>query len=204
MNHRLVWNVEINGDLPLDFQALPQEEAEILRWEARFFWNDNSIITLYGLSNELLDLTRYQIKQRYDLYYVHPTKTFNIKERRHELLYKPLLEKNLHCLGFGKKINLLDASPEAILPGIFPATTKQLLEIAQFESKKMHVEKVALIHKFPTTPPIKLELARLIIAGNVFFSVCIEGRSQELVTILSKRLLNEPISCDYVHFLQQI
>ena len=66
------------------------------------------------------------------------------------------------------------------------------------------VKKEAFIYKFATTPKIKIELSRIEVQNQVYFCVCIEGRSQPLVEIISQHLLDEAISSDYIRFLKKI
>lgn len=200
---RLVWNFEIDPEDLIDFTAFPQEESDSLRWEIRYFWPADTHITLYGLGEEFLDLSRYQIKQRVDVYHLIGEGYYNIKDRRDQLLYKPLLEEKGGCQGFGHKTNLLEQAPEDLLSGEPALTVREMLAKVQQESRMIRVDKVALKYKFPLNPTIKLELARLSIADQRFFSVCIEGRSQLLVSRLSQLLMRQNISCDYVRFLKQ-
>jgi len=204
MKHRLVWNFSIDDDNPLDIGQLPEEDGEALRWEARYFWPENEDIILHGLNSSYLDLTRYTLKHRPDAYYLLADSPYNIKQRRGEILYKPLMEKRDACLAFGKKLNLYEHASEQTLPGIPAITAAELLESIQQQGRIISAEKSALVYKFASKPGIKLELARLTIAGRVFFTACVEGRSYKLVNLISKHLLNQQISCDYVTFLKQI
>ncbi|ASQ47250.1 hypothetical protein [Legionella clemsonensis] len=193
MNQRLVWNFEINAVPLLDIKTLSNHERENIKWEARYFWSHHEIICLTGLDDSFLDLSRYDIKHREDYYLLLPGNNYNIKRRREELQYKPLLQKQDNICGFGKKIDLYRDSPSADLQ----------VETLSKKSKQINVSKVAFIYKFPTTPSVKLELARLLVKEKIFFSACIEGRSQFLVTHMAKHLLPDQVSCDYVSFLKQ-
>lgn len=204
MNHRLVWNFNMDDDKPLDLGQLPDEEPASLRWEARYFWRHDEDVTIHGLERNCLDLSAFKLKQRRDAYFLLPDKPYNIKKRRGEILYKPLMEKKNACLAFGKKINLYECPAHQVLPGTPAVCAADLLEAIQRQGQEVQVEKTAMIYRFETSPPIKLELARLNIANTIFFSVCVEGRSQTLVSLISKHLLNQQISCDYVTFLKQI
>ncbi|KTD21005.1 Uncharacterised protein [Legionella lansingensis] len=195
MNQRLIWNFEINPQPPLDLNALATSEEDKIKWEARFFWPENTIIVLTGLPANCLDLTKYQIKKREDQYLLLPGCDYNIKRRRGQLLYKPQLQCTDNIRGYGKKINLNEDGLGQLL------IENQRLSIL---TNEITVCKIALIHEFPTEPTIKLELARLEVAQKIFFSACIEGRSQNLVEQISKHLLGNEVSCDYVSFLQKI
>ncbi|KTD07958.1 hypothetical protein [Legionella jamestowniensis] len=193
MNQRLVWNFEINTTPLLDIKSLPHYEKEDIKWEARYFWSHHEIICLTGLDDSFLDLRQYEIKHREDHYLLLTDNDFNIKKRREELQYKPLLQEQDNIRGFGKKIDLYHASsPVDLQP-----------DMLHKKGKQVTVCKITLIHKFPTVPSVKLELARLCIQDNVFFSTCIEGRSKTLVTHIAKHLLPGHVSCDYVSFLKQ-
>lgn len=203
MSKRLVWNFEISCDNLLALDRLPLVGRDELRWEARFFWPDDTIITLNGLDKHFLLLSNYQVKHREDCYLLLPNCTYNIKRRRSELLYKPLLEKTTFC-GYSKKINLNEYPSDALLPGSDNLLAADLLNKLQTHSQEIEVIKEALVYKLSTAPTIKLELARLELDERIFFSVCIEGHSQLLVTTIANHLLKGQISCDYVNFLQQI
>ncbi|MDP1603593.1 MAG: hypothetical protein Q8M03_10050 [Legionella sp.] len=203
MNKRLVWNFEINNEPPLDFSSLPEDDSEEIRWEARYFWGSDTIITLHGLDDKFFNIALFESKERRDRYYLLPNLDYNIKVRRDELFYKPLLIKERACQAFGKKINLSTHPASDTLPGLPAITVDKLLDLINTESENVYVEKVALIYKFDTNPRIKLELARLKIADTIYFSACIEGRSKQLVTLISKHVFPKTPTGDYVHFLKE-
>lgn len=202
MNQRLVWNFEINNEQPLDCSHL-HDQKEDLRWEVRYFWPEHTIISLQGLDENFLDLSSYDVKHREDYYLLLADSTLNIKLRRTELLYKPLLSKTLNLYGYGKKINLTNYPANHLLPATDNFTATELVIKLENQAQKIQVSKEALIYKFSTQPTIKLELARIRIKEKNYFSVCIEGRSQLLVARIANHLLQEQISCDYVNFLKQ-
>ncbi|KTD31390.1 MULTISPECIES: hypothetical protein [Legionella] len=202
MNTRLVWNFEIDHHNILHLQHLSTPREDI-HWEARYFWPSNTTITLHGLDSSFLSLSNYKIKYRQDCYLLLPSTHFNIKQRRMQLLYKPLLEESGILRGYGKKINLEDCLDNEILPGTGGLSVSALLTQLRQNKKEIPVEKEVLIYKFPTAPTIKLELARLTIAEQIFYSVCVEGKSKVFVSSIAKHLLAEQVSCDYVSFLKQ-
>lgn len=203
MNKRLVWNFEICDEHPLDLTNMTPEEPSLWRAEIRYFWEENATIVLHGLDKHFLNLALYKIKERRDLYYLLPNHDYNIKERRSELLFKPLMQDSVGLQEFAKKINLSQSGPKDILPGFLPIATGKLLELVANESIRVYVEKTALIYKFATEPGIKLELARLTIADKCYFSACLEGRSKNLVTLINKQLFKNETASDYVHFLKK-
>ncbi|ARG98547.1 hypothetical protein [Legionella micdadei] len=203
MNTRLVWNFEIENDNMLNLQNLKAAREEI-RWEARYFWPSNTTITLHGLDHHFLSLSNYETKHRQDCYSLLPKSNFNIKRRRMQMLYKPLLKESGMLRGYGKKINLEDYPDNEILPGTDGLSAPALLAQLKNNKRDIEVEKDALIYKFASEPIIKLELARLTIAEQIFYSACIEGKSKTLVSSIAKHLLGERVSCDYVNFLKQI
>ncbi|MDX1836377.1 hypothetical protein DIZ81_01895 [Legionella taurinensis] len=203
MKKRLVWNFEIDPTHAEQFPTLVPAAKESLRWEARYFWTENDIAVLNGLSDYYLDLTRYESKHREDTYHLLLPFDFNIKVRRGELLYKPLLDQTPLLLGFGKKIPLHEQPSEAVLPGTDGLSARQLLELIEKGSQLITVEKDALIHQLTHEPTIKLELSRLKLGSRIFFSACLEGRSQALVQALARHLFPDLKPCDYVRFLKQ-
>lgn len=204
MNKRLVWNFEINDEHPLDLTSMTSEEPSLWRAEIRYFWMDDTNIVLHGLNDSFLNLAIYKIKERKDIYYLLPNHDYNIKERRGELLFKPLMQDTHGLQEFAKKINLSQYSSQQTLPGLFPCNTGDLLKLANDDGSRVYVEKTAVIYQFATEPTIKLELARLTIADKYYFSTCLEGRSKNLITLINKHLFKNETPSDYVHFLKKI
>lgn len=204
MKIRLAWNFEIDSTNLFDLQNLYDIDIrEELHWEARYFWSPETIIVLHGLDDRFSFLSHYEAKHRQDCYSLLPDANFNIKNRRMQLLYKPLLQEVGQLRAYGKKINLAQYPYNEILPGTKGLHAADLLAELHVKQKTIQVEKDALIYKFPSEPTIKLELARLIISQQVYYSACIEGKSKTLVANLAEHLLGSQISCDYVNFLKQ-
>lgn len=202
MNKRLVWNFEINLNNNRELDNLISQEKESIRWEARFFWPENSIITLYNLDLELLNLAHFKIKERSDEYYLIPEQSLNIKKRRNEFIYKPLLKEEKGIAGFGEKINIMTTSHEQILPGTPSLKAETMIQFLQ-HSQAISVKKTVFIYKFKCSPTIKLELSRLWVNQNIYYSASVEGRSYPLVSQISHALLPKADFCDYVTFLKK-
>ena len=109
MNKRLVWNFEVSDSKNLDFHRLYDEKDEI-RWEARYFWPEKTIIILHGLDERFLALSNYEIKHRQDCYILLPDSPYNIKQRRLNYSINPIQEEGI--LGAMVKIDLADYSPK--------------------------------------------------------------------------------------------
>lgn len=199
---RLAWNFELMDSKPFDFAGLALHEADVVRWESRFFWADKTPIGLYHLPAYFLDLSRCQIKKREDTYFLLDGYDYNIKKRRDELVYKPLVESKKQYFGFGKKIDLSNLMPGEMLLGTPPISAHELMTLVE-SARQITVTKTALIYKLPTQPTIKLELARLLVGTSCYFSVCLEGRSYELISELSSLLIQSAEACDYVNFLKK-
>lgn len=195
MTDRLVWNFEWTTAKPLLEVDLPLQEKEELKWEKRCFWSGEEIIVLNATNPGLLILSQYEQKNKEDEYYLLPHEEYNIKQRRDELLYKPLIKKTKQLLGFAAKINLSEHKDKKL---------QNLRERALTQAHVIKVKKEALIYRFPDSPGIKLELARLEINQQIYFTACVEGRSRKWVETLSKHLLGPYVSCDYVSFLKRI
>ena len=202
MNKRLVWNFEISTESPLQLPRANCIDENKTHWESRFFWPDNERIVLRGLNDTHRELSRYQVKHREDCYFLLPTTDYNIKIRHEQLSYKPVLMKKPCAIAYGKKIKLAEWPTNEPLPGCTEKNTAALMERIQREGKKINVEKEALIYTFETTPPIKLELAWLHVAGNGYFSTSIESRCMEYVESMSRQLLGDVVTRDYVSFLK--
>lgn len=201
-NHRLMWNFELAAGQPLVMESIPHYPTDIIRWETRFFWPELQCITLHGLSGDFLDLANYEFKNRTDSYYLLPDGDLNLKKRREELIYKPLINTDDGCFGYGKKVDLLSETPTELVLADPVLTVAELINKLRAEGQLIHVEKTVAKCKLPTQPAIKLEFARLNIRGEVFFSFCVEGRSLELVKYLRNHLIKGAIACDYIHFLR--
>lgn len=198
-NQRLAWNFEFTPKASLPLADLVDKKDEQLKWEIRYFWPDNEPIILNTIDNSLLELANYKQKHREDDYYLLPSQNYNIKKRRDRLLYKPLLKQTNHAVGYGPKIILERTQDQPTPPEL-----QEIMQQVEQEGIEVSVKKDALIYKCPTKPKVKIELARLEVRQKIYFSVCIEGRSLRLVEMISKHLLDEPISCEYVTFLKNL
>ncbi|CAM3068132.1 Uncharacterised protein [Legionella steigerwaltii] len=199
MNQRLVWNFEFTPKASLPLSTFIDEKNETLKWEKRYFWPDSETIILNTIDSSLLDLANYKQKHKEDYYYLLPGHNYNIKKRHEQLLYKPLLQHANHAAGFGAKIILTPLQEQPL-----PADLQEIIHHVETEGVGVYVKKEAFIYKFPTTPTIKIELARLEVLHQIYFSLCIEGKSLRLVETISKHLLDGPVSCEYVTFLKNL
>lgn len=203
-NERLIWNFEFTSSKKVDFSTLTDNAKDELKWEQRYFWPHDQIIGLCNIDPKLSDLTLYHKKHKEDYYYLIPQADYNIKTRNQDLQYKPLVKRSNKSLGYGAKIHFDKTNENSSFQN---PSTQKLINIHKLIKKNailVLVKKEAFIYKFPTTPPIKLELARLEINENVYFSACIEGKSLKLVDKLGQVLLGKHISCEYVNFLKNI
>ncbi|KTD52836.1 hypothetical protein [Legionella quateirensis] len=205
MTTRLVWNFEFSTTKTIPLTDLITDEQDEIKWERRFFWSEDEIIHLTCIDNSLLDLANYHQKHKEDSYYLLPDSNLNIKLRRNELLYKPILQHTPSATGFGTKINLDTIHDQT---DTAEDVNSDYLGSIALEARQKGIEvlvrKEAFIYKFPTIPHIKLELARLEVKEHVYFSACIEGKSLYLVELLSEHLLGKQVSCEYVSFLKNI
>lgn len=203
MSQRLVWNFELSTKKIITLSA-PPPEPDHLKWEIRYFWPEEHIISLYNINDSLLDIANYQQKHKEDYYYLLPDCEFNIKRRRDELLYKPIIKRAAQAIGFGTKINLetIHTAPEQDSDSLI--ALKKIVYAVKKKGTEICVKKESFTHKFATIPSIKLELARLEVNNQVFFSACIEGKSLYLVETINEHLLDKNVSCEYVTFLKSI
>ena len=200
MTNRLVWNFEFTPSTNFLLSNLDKVEEDELKWEARFFWPETEIITLQLLDNDLLELAHYQHKQKSDKYYLLK-QGFNIKNRRDELVYKPLIKKGKYSLGFGHKLNL--SEPDNFSPDLHKSDLKKIMTGIN-HSTEVSVKKESFSYKFATHPHTKIELARIEINSAIYFTLCIEGKSRYLVEKISKKLLGKRATENYVGFLKEI
>lgn len=203
MKKRLAWNFEIDTGAPLNLPVVKEEHNEDIHWESRFFWPERDIIPLSGLDKRFLELSRYKIKHRSDTYYLLPDADCNIKERSGEMTYKPLVERTKCASAYGKKIKLEDDSTSVINAHGEQTPLHALIQWATNEGRPVLVNKEALIYKFESHPPAKLELARLSIDDKIYFSVGIESHARVLVEDLAQHIIGDRETSDYVTFLKQ-
>lgn len=208
MTKRIIWNFELalSQTGPTPNWLIGKQDP--LQWEARYFWPENEIITLHGLDDSYLNLSKYTYKHREDTYFLLDALPLNIKERRGQLFYKPLLATlNNPVLngvnGFGKKINLHNHPADALLPGLPTTNTAQLLTLLQ-NAKTINITKEIAIYTFPSNPIAKLELSRLTIKTKNYFSLCLQSNSADLILRIATHLLQNQVSCQYVNFLMRI
>lgn len=204
MNKRFVWNFEINTNGSLKIPSVENFVQSPNRWESRFFWPQDQIVVLHGLTDDFLKLSRYQIKHRQDTYYLLPHTDYNIKTRHNQLFYKPILMKKLQAIAYGKKIKLEEDASSLQLPGYEGKDVTALISYIKNEGLKINVEKEALIYEFDTTPTTKLELAWLCVANKTYISASIESRSFSLVESFTRQMLGDLPTSDYVTFLGEI
>lgn len=202
MNRRLVWNFEINSDNPLQLPGSESPSPDSNRWESRFFWPGDEIITLHGLSDHFRELSRYEIIHKEDTYFLLPNEAFNFKLRKDRLFYKPLLVKESDAVAYGKKITLDDQPPAIRLPGFGSQTIDTILSRIKSEGVRLTVEKEALTYSFDTTPRCKFELAWLRVLNKNFFTVSIESKAFPIVAAIRKQMIQNKIASDYITFLR--
>ncbi len=204
MKKRFVWNFEINTDKSLEIPFVENFVPSLNHWESRFFWPEESVVTLHGLNDDFLQLSHYQIKHRHDTYYLLPNADYNLKTRHDQLFYKPILMKKPQAIAYGKKIKLEDEAANLEFPGYEDKDVAALITHIKTQGRKIGVEKEALIYRFETVPAIKLELARLYVANKTYLSASIESRSYSSVESMSRQLLGDLPTSDYVTFLGEI
>lgn len=204
MAQRLIWNFEFFPSKQIPLIAKEVKTHDELKWEKRYFWTEDEIIHLNNIDNELLDLANYQQKHKEDCYYLLPQQNLNIKRRKNELLYKPVIKRDGSIIGFGPKINLESVTTSAENPESKLIEFNEIIREVKSKGIKVFVKKESFTFKFSTKPNIKLELARLEVNNRMYFSACIEGRSRELVKIISDLLLTKQKASEYVGFLKSI
>lgn len=203
MNQRLVWNFEFSTLKNSALSNLKIKKEDDLKWEARFFWPETKIIKLALVDDSLLEIAHYQYKQKQDQYYLIAQQDYNIKSRRGELLYKPLLKQSKYAFGFGAKINIKGLNDSAPLHAADDFSVQTLMNQLE-KSAPLLVNKDSFTYKFSFHPSVKLELARIEVNKQIYFSVCVEGKSRNLVETISIGLLGKKPSSNYVHFLKKI
>ncbi|AMP88463.2 TPA: hypothetical protein F7Z80_09725 [Legionella pneumophila] len=203
MMQRLVWNFEFSSEQTTPLTSLGHDVQDSLKWEKRYFWPTEQIIRLNTIDSSLLDLANYQKKHKEDYYYLLPDSDCNIKRRRNELLYKPVIKQSGSTLGFGPKIHLEKSQSLTCHGDIEHMNLQELLNKIKEKGIVVFVKKEAFVFKFPTIPTVKLELARLEVKNKVYFSACVEGRSLTLVETISVLLFGAQSSSEYVTFLKK-
>jgi len=194
---RFIWNFEFKNTKKIQNISLLHSQEDSIKWEARFFWPQSQIVTLKLIDEGLLDLSLYQYKQKTDDYLLLAHTDANLKFRHDELWYKPLIKNATYALGYGTKYVIEEQN--SLMP------SRQVIpKNALTSSPRIRIDKETLSYKFPTTPTIKLELSKIKIKKTIYFSLCVEGRSHELVEQLTGWLLGKCPSSDYPSFLKSI
>ncbi|HAZ7572946.1 TPA: hypothetical protein ACGCKQ_000349 [Legionella pneumophila] len=200
---RLVWNFEFSSIQTPPLTTLGHDVQDNLKWEKRYFWPPDQIIRIHAIDSSLLDLANYQKKHKEDYYYLLPDSDYNIKQRRNELLYKPVIKQSGSALGFGPKVHLETPQTLSCHGDAEHMNRQELLKKIKEKGIVVFVKKEAFVFKFPTTPTVKLELARLEVKNEAYFSACVEGRSLTLVETISVLLFGNQPSFEYVTFLKK-
>lgn len=221
MTKRFIWNFEINDSCSLTLPVLDEtgpaglfspnsrriknegHDLEDALWEARFFWPEADIITLSGLAPHFLELSRYKIKHRSDVYYILPDADYNIKTRRGELVYKPILQQSAHAIAYGKKIKLERVTADIIQANGERINPRTLIQRVHQQGRAIPVDKEAVIYTFESLLNTQLEFARIHINNKITFSFSIESPDWSIMDTLSRQMVaNQPAS-DYITFLKR-
>ncbi len=205
MNKRLAWNFEINSDAPFSLPIINPVEVPGVHWEARFFWPEHgNIITLSGLEEHCLELSRYKIKHRSDCYALLPDADYNVKTRHDELVFKPMIQRTSTAVAYGKKIKLAGCMTDITIGEHHELLNPQaLIQRIKNQGRYVQVEKEALVYTFESHSSSKMELARLSIGSSVYFSVSVESSVLAIVQHITQKMMDHPEHCDYVTFLKK-
>lgn len=201
MKKRLLWNFEVSAIPPLQVDNKEWEHTPGQQWEGRYFWPESAIILLKGLDDSFLDFSSYKRKHHEDQYFLVPNYDYNIKLRKKRFLYKPLLNQEDNYFAFAKKMALDDN--HLTIATSNPGPTVEQLKTLLKQSATVTIVKSALTYTFNTQPKAKLELSRLIIHNNIFFSLCVESDALALVKQISLHLLEHPPQENYISFLKK-
>ncbi|MBA2650320.1 MAG: hypothetical protein H0U75_12160 [Legionella sp.] len=201
MVRSLIWNFAFKLQTPWSIESLKAYEKETIKWEARVFWPEQQVVILNLLEPDLLKIEKYKYKVREDTYYLFPDDTYNVKSRRNQLLYKPMVKQSSIATGFASKINLDEPENYAKSCDVVFLNT---IKVKAHTAAVVPVTKEAYIYKFHTIPKIKLEIARLEVGGGFYMSACVEGRSLCLVETVCAHLMGKQVFIDYPCFLKKI
>ena len=201
MNKRFIWNFEFDTRAPHVSEEPPAVTHDANRWEARYFWPESQIITIHGLGDSFLNLSQYNYKQRDDTYLILRDRSYNLKLRRDNILYKPFIARTPAGTQYGKKRKY--ESLDDLLPPEEETLTKDdfIIKVRK-EAVPVHLDKEALILKLSRPPKLKLEFARIKLEHQIYFSLSIESKSKEWVQNLSQMLLKNKFSTDYIDFIK--
>lgn len=201
MNQRLIWNFEIDDAFALPLPDLSSLDPTANGWEARYFWADNVIIPLHGLPEATLELSRYKIKHVEDHYWVLPEKDYNLKMRRNELFYKPIIERNPYAVAYGKKINITTAQETHLNVEDYGVPDSLRADLDR-NAQQIKVAKDILVYPYLSSPLCSVELVRLRIKNRVYFSLSIESKALALVQYVARGIVGNKQPCDYITFLK--
>jgi len=179
---RFIWQFELTGR-----QWLPQGnwQKDSHKWEIRYFWPIDQIVEL-NLNEQQLNWDQGECKLQRDVYWLDVNNPTNIKQRRDQLVYKPVVQQHHNRTAFDKKQRL---DPD---------------ELSQSNFKTIEVEKMALQLKIHQKPKCMLELSKIQLQNQTFSSLCIESRCGELLDNIDDHLQLSGKACDYITFLRGI
>lgn len=205
-----VWNFSLNVESlaaikELDLSAYAVDPK--LKWERRFFWQEEDEITLVGLPESFLNFDEYRFKKRHDCYILNIPNHRNVKIRNQKIANKPLLIEENNLFGYAKKEKFAFEAPEsqAIVPELTAWDSK--IPIQSYLSEYytlVPTYKEAFIYTLCPDLKARFELTRIKLGTKHYFSFCVEAKNKALVQRLSDTMAPNQIAKDYLQFIEEV
>ena len=199
-----IWNFHIKVSDFKQSNLFSSETSEKIakenksKWEARFFFPIETPIFLNWPHSLPFSFYFAKAKTHEDTYIIHPEQVINLKKRRTDIYYKPLIEKKQDLFYFGKK-EIIDEKN----PIILSQTTQLDITRIQNESALIALTKNVLKFNYDHPMTCQLEFGSFTFQEKIYSTFGIESKSFEAVSTLSSFILPNEKKTDYINFLKE-
>ena len=179
---RLIWQFELTDQL---WEPQGNWQKDTHKWEIRYFWPIDQIIQL-NLTESQLNWDKGACKIHHDIYWWSKDNPLNIKQRKHKIVYKALIDHKNARFAYDKKVCLSTD------------------DIAQHDYLAIDVDKMAIQFIIHEKPKCVLELSKVQIQNRMYSSLCLESRCGELLDNLHHHLHLPGKASSYVQLLNDL
>ncbi len=168
------------------------------KWEARYFFPIETPIVLNWPHSLPFSFHFAKAKTHEDTYIIHPEHVINLKKRRSDIYYKPLIKKKQGLFYFGKKEAIDENNPIKL------SQTTQL-DSTRIQNEGTLIALTKNVLKFNYDHPMRcqLEFGWFISQEKNYSTFGIESKSFETVRTLSSFILPNEKKTDYINFLKE-
>lgn len=210
-NHkRFIWQFELALQAQPFWQSFASEQVQQqagVSYEQRFFWSEQEVISLAGLTEKALSLASYQIETKRDIYLLN-TSFENIKLRKHKLHIKQRHQQLGKTAAYHQKQkhHISKDGPfvqSALqLPFTLAQDKRQARQQILASCAHLIVDKEALLLETGRDSKLSIEFARIQLSEKVAYSLAIESLvAQEVTAAVAAMVINKAPQT-YPEFLQ--